>query len=292
MSPAPAAPSSASHSACSTQSPSEWPSRPRVVRHRHAAQHERAARAPAGARRSRCPRGSAHARPSCDEARSAQARSSGVVSLRLRGGARDAGDRLPEALDRHALVGDGDARRANARLVGAREHVAAEALRRLRRRQAVAVERSPSRARRARLHGVGERDGRDGRAVLARGRRHRLDQVGRSTKGRAASWTSDDARRSRRAARRSPASTESWRRPPPATTHAAWDGRVEQRRAPRRARPPGRPRRSAPTEGAASQRAGRRGRAASARRRPGRPWAGPRPCARRAPLRPGWPRSP
>ena len=63
MSPSPAAPSTASISACASTSPSEWPARPRRMIERDAAEHERHAVARARARRRRCRRGSSRAAP-------------------------------------------------------------------------------------------------------------------------------------------------------------------------------------------------------------------------------------
>ena len=90
---------------------------------------------PAGGRRSPVPTASLTLLHGPASTPSAHARSSGVVILRLRGGARHRAHRPAQPLDRHRLVGERDpvARGRLARLAEQRE---AEALRRLRRRRA------------------------------------------------------------------------------------------------------------------------------------------------------------
>ena len=146
---------------------------------------------------------------------SAQARSSGVVSLRFRGRTRHRHDALAQALDRHRLVGQ--------------RHAVAEGL--LRRRVSAARSGSPAASgrQRARRGRGSRRRGRPERASACRRRappgaprreprpRATASISAGSTNGRAASCTSTTPANPSGACF-IPSSTESWRRAPPATT--------------------------------------------------------------------------
>ena len=287
--PRPRAPSSASHTACSRQSPSEWPSRPRGGRC-----GRRRARAggppPGGARRSRARRG--RAVTPCPgrwpASSSAQPRSSGVVILRLRGEPAHGGHAPAQALHRHRLVGDGDpvARGLVERLASsARRKPCGVCAAASSERSRVSCTHAVAHA----LDGVDERQHGDGGARLGRGAHDGLDQRGLDQRPRRVVHEHDavEAVGQRASAPRAPSPAASRRPPPPPSACGAGPGararRVDRRR--------GTTATIASTEGAASKAARRAQEKGLARRGRGRPWAGRRPCARRARPRRGWPRS-